>query len=57
MFWVYIAFAAYLTLGILLVVGSVGKEKKPTTGGVAAATVLVSGFIVYLLVTAGINTL
>lgn len=46
------AIAGFLALGALLTVGSVGKPRKPTTGGIAAAVIVVDAAIVTLLIIA-----
>jgi hypothetical protein len=48
--WFCRTLAAFITLGVLLTVSSVGKEKKPTTGGTAALVVLVQSLYVAGLV-------
>ena len=46
------AIAGFLTLGALLTVGNVGKPRKPTTPGTAAAVVVIDAAIVVALVLA-----
>lgn len=42
--------AAFMTLGAVSTVASVGKPKKPTTGGAAATAMLIDAVIVTGLV-------
>lgn len=44
-------FVAWFVLAGLIVIGQVGKPKKPTTPGVAVATVLILGLEVFLVLT------
>lgn len=48
------AAAALLAWGTVLTVASVGRPRKPTTPGVAAAVVVMNAFIVTMLVLAGL---
>jgi hypothetical protein len=47
--WTHTTLAVFFGLGALLTISTVGKERKPTTGGVAALTVLVQALIIFAL--------
>jgi hypothetical protein len=50
--WALYAIAAFIALGSILTVTSVGKPRKPTTGGIAAAVIVVDAFIIPVLIIA-----
>lgn len=52
MVWLYYAAAAFLTLGVISVITSVGKPREPLTGGTAATSTILSAGIITLLIIA-----
>lgn len=53
--WFFFGVAAWLVWGALAAVAAVGKPRRPTTGGVAAAFVLINGVIVAGLILAAVR--
>lgn len=52
MSWILLAIAAWLTLGALAVITSIGKPRKQMTPGAAAIVVLIDAAIIVALVLA-----
>ncbi len=50
--WALYAIAAFIALGSIATVVNVGKPRKPTTGGVAAAVIVIDAFIIPVLIIA-----
>jgi hypothetical protein len=55
--WTLYAIAGFLALGAILTISSVGKPRKPITGRVAAATVVIDGLIIAALLIAAAGQL
>jgi len=49
--WLQLGLILFFALGAFLTITQVGKERKPITGGTAAATVLIQAFIIVAILT------
>ncbi|GMA26176.1 hypothetical protein GCM10025864_39350 [Luteimicrobium album] len=52
MTWPKIVLLAWFALGALMTVATVGKQKKPTTPGTAAVSLVLVGLVAWLVVIA-----
>lgn len=47
--------AGWMVLGALITIGTVGKQREPITGGVAAFSVAITAAMVAVMVTAAVS--